>query len=79
MHIVTLSNDLNSRRTKTDTGFANTWFARTVYCVLFELSYIYTPFAIASHQQEDSKSKPYKNNSVNNSDKNINNIFDPNE
>jgi len=46
---------------------------------LFELSYIYTPFAIASNHEEESKSKPYKNNSVNNSDKNINNIFDPNE
>ena len=46
---------------------------------LFELSYIYTPFAIGSHHQEESKPKPYKNNSVNNSDKNINNIFDPNE
>jgi len=46
---------------------------------LFELSYIYNPSAIASHHWEESKSKPYKYNSVNNSDKNINNIFDPNE
>jgi len=33
MHTVILSNDLNSRRTKTDTGFINTWFTRTLYCV----------------------------------------------
>jgi len=43
-----------------------------------ELLYIYTPFVIASHHQEESKPKPHKNNYVNNSDKNINNIFDPN-
>jgi len=46
---------------------------------LFEVSYIYTPFAIASRYQGEGKSKHSKNNSVNNSDKNINNIFDPNE
>jgi len=33
MHTVILSSDLNPRRTKTDTGFANTWFTRTLYCV----------------------------------------------
>jgi len=33
MHTVILSNDLNSRRMKTDTGFTNSWFARTLYCV----------------------------------------------
>jgi len=45
---------------------------------LFELLYIYTPFVITSHHQEESEPKPYKNNYVNNSDKNKNNIFDPN-
>ena len=34
MHTVILSNDLNSRRTNTDTGFANTWFTRTLYRVI---------------------------------------------
>jgi len=28
---------------------------------------------------EESKPKPYKNNYINNPDKNTNNIFDPNE
>jgi len=51
------------------------------HCIvyLFELSYIYTPFAVASHYQGESKSKPYQNNCVNNSDKKINNSFHPNE
>jgi len=46
---------------------------------LFELSFIYTPFALASHYQGESKPKPYKNNSVNSSYENVNNTFDPNE
>jgi len=50
-----------------------------LYYVVYELLYLCTPFAVASHHWEESKLKPYKNNSVNNSDKNINDIFDPNE
>jgi len=38
----------------------------------------FTPFAIASHHQEEREPKAYKNNYVNISDKIINSISDPN-
>jgi len=37
MHTVILSNDLNSRRMKTDTGFTITWITRTLCCVLIQI------------------------------------------
>jgi len=37
MHTVTLFNDLNSRRTKTDTGFTNTGIAMTLCCVFIRI------------------------------------------
>ena len=50
------------------------------HCIvyLFELLYTCDPHVMASHHQEESELKPYKNNYINNSDKNRNNIFDPN-
>jgi len=37
MHTVILSNDLNSRRTKTDTGFTSTWITRRLCCVFIRI------------------------------------------
>jgi len=37
MLTVILSNDLNSTRTKTNTGFRNTWIARMLRCVFIRI------------------------------------------
>jgi len=37
MHTVILSNDLNSKGTKTDTGFTNTWITRMLCCAFIPI------------------------------------------
>jgi len=37
MHTVILSNELNLRRMKTDTGFTNSWITRMLCCVFIRI------------------------------------------